>query len=106
MTTRSEPYWPPLARFPDDDPEGVRIVSTPREERRRDDGARLGRPWEREARDDLERALAAARAMRDDTEAFVGWIGRYRLDLAADYDHLIEEADARIDRLERMAELS
>jgi hypothetical protein len=70
-----------------------------------DDGARLRKPpWEEETRQDLDRALEAARAMRQEAEAFVGWITRAAPRVAADYDLLIEEADARIARLERLAE--
>ena len=88
---------------PYDDPGSVKVRPTPTPPKT-DDGARLGRPWEREAREDLERALAAARAMRDDAEAFIGWLTRLSPSTAADYDDLLDEATARIVRLERMAE--
>jgi hypothetical protein len=98
--------WPRMVPFPPDDPDGVRVVPAtdlPKPPKT-DDGARLGRPWEREARDDLDRALGVAVTMREEAEAFVGWIGRVNPLWAADYDYLIEEADARIARLERLAQ--
>jgi hypothetical protein len=101
----TDPAW--------DDPGTVRVVDIPEVVRFSDsetsnppgdDGARLrGKPWEEEAREDFDRALTAAWQMREAAEAFVGWITRAAPLIAPEYDHLLEEADARINRIQRMA---
>jgi hypothetical protein len=97
-----------------DDPGTVRVIDIPEVVRfsdnepshpPADDGARLrGKPWEEEAREDFAHALAAAWEMREAAEAFVGWITRAAPLVAPDYDQLIDEADARIVRIQRMAD--
>jgi hypothetical protein len=97
-----------------DDPGTVRVIDIPDVVRYtddlptppvEDDGARLkAKPWDQEKVDDLSKALDAALEMRAAAEAFVGWFTNARPLLADDYADLIDEADARIARVRRLAE--
>jgi hypothetical protein len=89
-----------------DDPGSVRIVDepAPREQPKIDDGARLGRPWEKTKRTALEEALTHARAMRSEAEAFIGWLSVDNPEMAKEYELIIDDAEARIVRLEKILE--
>jgi len=110
MTTEGQ--WPPLDPWEYDNPSSVRLVDTAPQpgpqgqahKRIPDDGARLGRPWERRRRESLEAALEAAGRMADDVEVFLGELGIFAPQWVTDYHHLYDEAIARITRLQKLGE--
>jgi hypothetical protein len=101
--------WPPLDQaWPAyDNPSSVRVLPDPPRPKPKtpiDDGARLGRRWERSRREALEEALEAACRMADDVEVFLGELGIVAPDWVREYDHLYDDAVARINRLQKLGE--
>jgi hypothetical protein len=95
-----------------DDPGSVRVVDIPDVVRYSDDvpvpivddGVRLKQhPADKNHSEAIEGALDAAYAMREAAYDFERWMPYAFPHIASDYDHLIEEAEARIDRLKRLA---